>query len=162
MFHNFCELGMWAQLSWAFVLGSLTRCSQGIACPIKINKFILKKRYCLTMLLLLLSQTMSLQLGLTLCDPMDCSPPPDSFIHGILQARIQECVAVPSSRASSQSRDWTCVSCLLHWQAGSLLLAPHRKPLPDHSHLKAWLGRNVLSRLYDCWQDSLSHGSLGW
>ena len=47
------------------------------------------------MLLLLLSQTMSLQLGLTLCDPIDCSPPPHSFIHGILQARIQECVACP-------------------------------------------------------------------
>ena len=41
------------------------------------------------MLLLLLNQTMSLQLGPTLCDPMDCSPPPDSCIHGILQARRQ-------------------------------------------------------------------------
>ena len=29
---------------------------------------------------------------------------------------------MPSSRASSQSRDLTLVSCLLHWQAGSLLL----------------------------------------
>ena len=30
-----------------------------------------------------------LQLCLTLCDPMDCSPP-DSCVHGILQARILE------------------------------------------------------------------------
>ena len=28
----------------------------------------------------------------TLCDPVDCSPP-DSFLHGILQARLLECVA---------------------------------------------------------------------
>ena len=31
------------------------------------------------------------------CDPMDYSPP-GSFVHGILQARILEWVAVPSSR----------------------------------------------------------------
>ena len=32
----------------------------------------------------------------TLCDPMDCSPP-GSSVHGILQARIPEWVAMPSS-----------------------------------------------------------------
>ena len=37
---------------------------------------------------------------LTLCDPMDCSPP-GSSVHGILQARILEWVAMPSSRGSS-------------------------------------------------------------
>ena len=37
-----------------------------------------------------------LQLYLTLCDPMDCSPP-GSSIHGIFQARILECVAMLSS-----------------------------------------------------------------
>ena len=35
-----------------------------------------------------------------LCDPMDCSPP-DSSVHGILQARILGWVAVPASRGSS-------------------------------------------------------------
>ena len=40
----------------------------------------------------------------TLCDPMDCSPP-GSSIHGILQARILEWVAIPFSRGSSRSRD---------------------------------------------------------
>ena len=45
----------------------------------------------------------------TLCDPMDCSPP-GSSIHGILQARIQEWVAMSSFRGSSQSRDQTQVS----------------------------------------------------
>ena len=33
---------------------------------------------------------------LTLCDPTDCSPP-DSSVHGILQARILGWVAMPSS-----------------------------------------------------------------
>ena len=35
-----------------------------------------------------------------LCNPMDCSPP-GSSVHGILQARILEWVAMPSSRGSS-------------------------------------------------------------
>ena len=43
------------------------------------------------------------QLCLTLCNPMDCSPP-DSSVHGILQARILEWVAIPFSRASSWPR----------------------------------------------------------
>ena len=46
---------------------------------------------------------------LTLCDPMDCSPP-GSSVHGILQARILEWVAIPFSRESSQPRDRTQVS----------------------------------------------------
>ena len=61
------------------------------------------------------------------CDPMDCSPP-GSSIHEILQARIPEWVAMPSSRGSSQPRDGTRVFCLLHWQLGSLPLAPPGKP----------------------------------
>ena len=44
-----------------------------------------------------------------LCDPMDCSPP-GSSVHGILQARILEWVAIPFSRGSSQPRDRTPVS----------------------------------------------------
>ena len=45
-------------------------------------------------------------LCLTLCDPMDCSLP-SSSVHGILQARILEWVAMPSSKGYSQPRDWT-------------------------------------------------------
>ena len=45
----------------------------------------------------------SLQSCPTFWDPMDCSPP-GSSIHGILQARILESVAMPSFRGSSQSR----------------------------------------------------------
>ena len=40
----------------------------------------------------------------TLCDPGYCSPP-DSSVHGILQARILEWVPISFSRGSSQSRD---------------------------------------------------------
>ena len=47
---------------------------------------------------------------LTLCKPMDCSPP-GSSIYGILQARILEWVAIPFSRGSSWTRDQTWVSC---------------------------------------------------
>ena len=37
---------------------------------------------------------------LSLCDPMDCSPP-SSSVHGILQARVLEWVAISFSRGSS-------------------------------------------------------------
>ena len=46
-----------------------------------------------------------------LCHPMDCSPR-GSSVHGILQARILECVAIPFSRGSSWPRDRTWVSCI--------------------------------------------------
>ena len=46
-----------------------------------------------------------------LCDPINCSPPGFS-VHGILQARILERVAMLPSRGSYRSRDWTRVSCI--------------------------------------------------
>ena len=46
-----------------------------------------------------------------LCHPMDCNPP-SSSVQGIIQARILEWVAMPSSWGSSQPRDRTCVSCI--------------------------------------------------
>ena len=61
--------------------------------------------------------TQSLQLCPILCDPLNRSPP-GSSVHGNPQARILEWVAMPSSRGSSQPRDWTCVSyisCLGSW-----------------------------------------------
>ena len=44
------------------------------------------------------------ELHQTLCDPMDYT------VHGILQARILVCIALPFSRESSQPRDQTQVS----------------------------------------------------
>ena len=69
----------------------------------------------------------SLQLCLTICNPENCSPP-GSSVHGILQTRVMEWVAMPSSRGSSWCRNQTRVSCLLHWQAGSLPLVFFLKP----------------------------------
>ena len=49
-------------------------------------------------------------------DPIDCISPGFSrilqarILHGILQARILEWVAISFSRASSWPRDWNCVS----------------------------------------------------
>ena len=59
----------------------------------------------------------SIQSCLTLCDPMDCSPP-GSSVHGILLIRMLEWVAISSFRKSSQPRDWNCVSsdsCIGRW-----------------------------------------------
>ena len=66
------------------------------------------------------------QSSLTLCNPMDCSSP-GSSVHGIFQTRILECLAMPSSRGSSQPRDWTHVSCITggfftRWATGDTLL----------------------------------------
>ena len=47
----------------------------------------------------------------TLCGPVDCSLPSAS-VHGVLQARILEWLAIPFSRRSSQPRDPTQVSCI--------------------------------------------------
>ena len=58
----------------------------------------------------LLLHAKSLQLCVTLWDPVDCSPP-GSSVHKILQARILEWVAISFSRGSSQPRDRTQVSC---------------------------------------------------
>ena len=63
-----------------------------------------------------------------LCNPTDCSLP-GSSVHGILQARIRERAAMPYSRGSFQPRNQTQVSPVyLHWQQGSLPLAPTGKP----------------------------------
>ena len=58
--------------------------------------------------------TQSLQLCLTLWNPVDYSLP-DSSVHGILQARILEWVVIPSSVGSSPPRDRTRVSCMTGW-----------------------------------------------
>ena len=55
---------------------------------------------------------------------MDYSPP-GSSVHGILQARILEWVAIPFSRGSSQPRDRTQVS---HIAGGFFTVEPPGKP----------------------------------
>ena len=53
----------------------------------------------------------SLQSCPTLCNPIDSSPP-GSPVSGILQARTLEWVVISYSRASSQPRDQTHISCV--------------------------------------------------
>ena len=70
----------------------------------------------------------SLQSCPTLCCPTDHSPP-GSSIHGILQARLLEWVAGPSSRGIFPTQRLNmCLFHLLHWQAGPSPLAPPGKP----------------------------------
>ena len=56
---------------------------------------------------------------------MDCSPP-GSSVHGIYQIRIQEYLAIPFSKGSSQPRDPIQDPAL---QADSLLSEPPGKPI---------------------------------
>ena len=69
--------------------------------------------------------TSASQSCLTLCNPTDCSPP-GSSVHGVLETRILERVAMPFSRGSSSSRDRTWSPAL---QADSLLSEPPGKPV---------------------------------
>ena len=64
---------------------------------------------------------------LTLCDPIDCSPP-GSSVHGILQARILEWVAMPCSRGSSWPSNRTCISyfsCIVFFTTRATGEAPY-------------------------------------
>ena len=91
------------------------------------------------------------QLCLTLCDPMDCNPP-GSSVHGILQARILERVAISFSRGSSWPRDRTQIFFrLLHLQAGSLPLG-----LPGKA-----TGGPTLNHLISLNSEGLRSNSLG-
>ena len=60
-------------------------------------------------------------------DPMDCSPP-GSSVHGILQARTLEWVAISFSRGSSWPRDQTCISWFSCTAGGFFTTEPPGKP----------------------------------
>ena len=87
------------------------------------------------------------QMCWTLCDPMDCSLL-GFFVHGILQARIQEWVAIPFSRGSSRPRDLSWVSCigrqilypLSHQGSHSMAKdAGKAVSVPSSAHSSLWL-----------------------
>ena len=69
----------------------------------------------------------SLQSCPTLCNPMDCSLP-GSSVYGMLQERILDWVATPSSRGSSRRRDRIPVSCGPRTAAGFVTAEPLGKP----------------------------------
>ena len=66
-----------------------------------------------------------------LCHPMDWGPP-GSSVHGTLQARILEWVAISYSRGSSPPRDGTCVSCVSC--IGRWILYQYATWLGNHAH----------------------------
>ena len=63
----------------------------------------------------------------TLCGAMDCSLPGFS-VHMMLQTRTLEWVAIPSSRGSSQPRDWTHISFVSCAASGFFTTEPLGKP----------------------------------
>ena len=75
--------------------------------------------------LICLAAARSLQSCPTLCDPVDCSLR-GSSVHGILQAKILEWVAVPSFRGSSQLADQNRSPAL---EADSLPLSHQGSPI---------------------------------
>ena len=83
----------------------------------------------------------SLQSCLILCNSKDCSLP-GSSVHGVLQGRILEWVAMPSSKGSSWTKDWTRVSCS-SCTAGGFFTA------------KPWGNPHVLLRDYQIDENSL-------
>ena len=94
-----------------------------------------------------------------LCDPMDYSPP-DSSVHGILQARILEWVATPSSRGSSWPRDRThvsCISCTCRWILYSLSHpgspnVVYISPQLTEEHIEKWKEEKELSNREKTWR----------
>ena len=85
---------------------------------------------------------LSIQSCLTLCDPVECSLP-GSSVHGILQARVLEWVAMSSARGSSWPRDRTCmsfVSCI-----GRRVLYHSRRLGSPQTASTAWSSLSMLS-----------------
>ena len=111
------------------------------------------------------------QLYLTLCDPMDCSPP-DSSVPGISQVRILEWVAIPISRGSSRPGDRTCISrisCagrqILYlcstWEAlSSLTRDQPRTPCTGSWRLNYWTSRDVPTCLISSLNDLGLHSVM--
>ena len=95
---------------------------------------------------------------LTLCDPLDCSPPGFS-VHGILQTKILEWVAIPFSRGSSRPRDQTQVS---HIVGRFFTFWPTREALRWYCNKKS---RNLYGEgndnplQYSCLENSVDGGA---
>ena len=81
---------------------------------------------------------------LTPCNIMDYSLP-GSYVHGILQARILDWVAISCSRGSSWARDRTCIFCiscigrhiLYHWTTWNAPPSPYPQTMKKKKE-KIW------------------------
>ena len=99
-------------------------------------------------------------LGLTLCNPMDCSPP-GSFVHGILQARILEWFAIAFSRESYQPRDRTCtgrrILPLSHQGSPQCVLNAHNRGIVKQIMI-IYKIENFMLSLKNMFMKDLGHG----
>ena len=83
---------------------------------------------------------------LTLCGSMDCSPP-GSSVHGVLQARIPEWVAILFSGGFTRPRDQTGASCT----AGDLGSVPRSGRSPGEG--------NGYPLQYSCLENPMDRGA---
>ena len=96
---------------------------------------------------------------------MDCSPP-GSSVYGILQARILEWVAIPSSRGASWPRDWTHISCGSCFAGGFFTAEPPAKPMVlyifigKNLHIKEPVSSNSCSRVNCTWKNAVRENSI--
>ena len=99
------------------------------------------------------------------CNPVDCSLP--GSVHGILQARILEWVAISFSRGYSWPRDWTQISCIagsllhcrqiLYWlnhqgTCSQNLLTEYFKTIFKHLESKNLYGVKVIKKKWGLWK----------
>ena len=84
--------------------------NENMGCPGKAE-FQINNKYSSNILLENKVKVLVAQWCLTLCNPMDCSPP-HSSVHGIFQARSLEWVAITSSRGPCRPRNQTWISCI--------------------------------------------------
>ena len=97
-----------------------------------MNVFVFLNFLFILCFLLLLVCVELLYLCLTLCDPMDCSLQ-GSSVHGILQPKMLKWVANVHLRGILPTQGLNPhLLGLLHWQAGSLPLAPAGKPIASY------------------------------
>ena len=103
-----------------------------------------------------------LQLGLTLCYPMDCSLP-GSSVYGILQARRLEWWPCPPRGDLPQPGIKLASLSTLAWRVGSLPLAPPGMPLlPLHAPLQGPWGPRELSLKISELRFPSSSGLTSW
>ena len=106
---------------------------------------------------------------LTLCHPMNDSPP-GSIVLGISQARILEWVDISFSRGSSRSSNWTRISCgscigrqiLYHWDTWEAQEVIQGYIYPKPKYIVIFNLRNCTEIKVFLWIFLLSHPVSKW
>ena len=104
------QLSDWTELIWKLRAGSeVVNYIESLVCPFWrwFVKSVVNHLKCNQISIMHVCQVASV-VSDSLLQPHDYSPP-GSSVHGILQERIQEWAAMPSSKESSRPREWTLV-----------------------------------------------------